>query len=107
MLIPEVDTSKMWEYIEEAANKKDRPKYTASPTNFNTNGALMIGPKTCATEINKIIRSGLDFGDEVKEVFTFEEPLKGESLLQFFNPWSSGAFFKDLSDLLEGVQYFY
>lgn len=68
----------------------------------------MIGPKTCATEINKIIRSGLDFGDEVKEEFTFEEPLKGEPLLQFFNPWSPGAFFKDLSDLSEGgVQYFH
>lgn len=42
MLIPNVDTSKVWEYIENASNNKDRPKYTANPTNFNPNGALIL-----------------------------------------------------------------
>lgn len=108
MLIPEVDTSKMWKYIENTSNNKDRPKYTANPIHFNPNGALMLSPQTCATEANRIIRNGLDFSDEIREVFTAEEPLRGEPLLQFFNPWSPGAFFKDLSDLSEGgVQYFH
>lgn len=41
--------------INEDANNKKRPSYTADPISIQ-NGKLRFGPITCASKVNEIIR---------------------------------------------------